>query len=92
MVVLCVLAAVLLIRQQPVPDPGAAKTGAGASGLALNAALPDGAQLNQWANLDAPLEAETQLVIGDARRALDSLTKNFVPEELLASWSAKDGE
>ncbi len=54
--------------------------------LALNVDLPSPAQVAQWTKkLDAPLEDESKLVLGDAQAALNSLARGFVPENLLAS-------
>jgi hypothetical protein len=56
--------------------------------LALKVNLPSVAQLDHWTTrLDAPLEQETQLVLLDARTALDTLARSFVPEGFLATAS-----
>ena len=54
--------------------------------LAPEVNLPTVTQLGSWTkSLDMGLEQETQLVLLDARAAIDTLARSFVPEDLLAS-------
>ncbi len=63
----------------PVGNPSAAWSAP--TELALKMKLPSEAQMNQWSTvLDAPLEHETQLVLNDAKAALDSLKNSFLPD------------
>jgi hypothetical protein len=58
----------------------------------LNALTPaPPVQVDQWLKTsEAPLENETQLVLNDAKTAMNTLAKSFLPDDLLAS-SAKNG-
>lgn len=52
---------------------------------------PPPARVDQWLKTsEAPLENETKLVIDDAKTAMNTLAKNFLPDDLLSS-SAKNG-
>lgn len=86
----CLFAAGLFWQRQPrVLDNEAQKTNSTPVALALNVNLPSPAQVAQWTKkLDAPLEDESKLVLGDAQAALNSLARGFVPENLLASSTA----
>ena len=84
---LCLLAASMIwLRQSPLPDPNASKSTSAGAGLALDVTLPSVAQVDQWTEtLDAPLEQETKLVLGDATAAINTLARGFLPTDLLAS-------
>lgn len=78
------VAALIWWRQSPAPAPSASAEVPTAP--ALNVNLPTLAQVGQWTKtLDTPLERETQLVLSDANAALNSLAKNFLPDDLLQS-------
>ena len=84
---MCLLAASMVwLRQPPLPDQNASKSTSARAELALNVTLPSVAQVDQWTKtLDAPLEQETKLVVGDAAAAINTLARGFLPEDLLAS-------
>jgi hypothetical protein len=84
---MCLLAASMIwLRQSPLPDPNASKSTSAGAELALHVTLPSVAQVGQWTKtLDAPLEQETKLVLGDATAAINTLARGFLPEDLLAS-------
>jgi len=87
-----VMAAVVWMRRPQAPDTAPTSSVPPANELALNVKLPDGAELKQWTNVDGSLETEAQLVLDDARRALESLKKSFVPKDLLASLSSQPSQ
>jgi hypothetical protein len=81
-----VTASIVWLRPSSAPLQDAAKATSLPSELALNVALPSAAQVDQWTkSLDAPLEQETKLVLLDATAAINTLARNFLPEDLLAS-------
>jgi hypothetical protein len=84
---LCLLAASMIwLRQPPLPDQNVTKSTSAGAGLALHVTLPSVAQVDQWTEtLDAPLEQETKLVLGDATAAINTLARGFLPADLLAS-------
>jgi hypothetical protein len=58
--------------------------------LAVSMAPPP-AKVDQWLRTsEAPLENETKLVVDDAKTAMNTLAKSFLPDDLL-SPSAKKG-
>jgi hypothetical protein len=58
--------------------------------LAVSMSAPP-AKMDQWVKTsEAPLEDETKLVINDAKTAMNTLAKSFLPDDLL-SPSAKKG-
>jgi hypothetical protein len=83
----CLFAAGMLWLSQPrVPARIARSPVTSPTELALKVNLPSAAQLEGWTtSLDAPLEQETQLVLLDARTAIDTLARSFVPEDFLAA-------
>jgi hypothetical protein len=53
--------------------------------------IPDENQLREWSvKLDEPLEHEMQLVVSDARSAVNSLENSFVPQKLRDTLFASD--
>jgi predicted anti-sigma-YlaC factor YlaD len=81
-----VTASIVWLRPSSARFQDAAKATSLPSELALNVALPSAAQVDQWTkSLDAPLEQETKLVLLDATAAINTLARNFLPEDLLAS-------
>ena len=82
------LAGVIWLRNQPVPDPldGFQRPLASVPAspelpLALN--LPNGTQMRQWTvKLDEPLQTEMNLVLNNTKTAANALVNNFVPEKL----------
>jgi hypothetical protein len=85
----CVLVAgVVFLRQPSTEKENSIASSQPPTEQALTVNLPVAKQVNQWTkNLDAPLENETQLVLNDAKTALDALKKSFLPENLVASSS-----
>ena len=56
--------------------------------LGLTVNLPSAKQMEEWTTrLDEPLHNETELVLNDAKAAINSLKKSLLPEELLSSSS-----
>jgi hypothetical protein len=83
----CLLAIGTLVWMRPSPSPHVPEntTASVTTDLELTVSLPTGKQVERWtANLDEPLHRETQLVLNDAKAALNSLKKNLLPEELLS--------
>ena len=75
------LAGIIWMRQPAITGQGPSAPAPALPDLAFNVALPSAAQVNQWTTaLDAPLEKETQLVLNDAKNALNSLKNSFLPE------------
>ena len=75
-----IFAGIYWLRPPVAPVGNAAAPEPALTKLALNVNLPSEAQMNQWsAALDAPLEGETQLVLNDAKAAVDSLKNSFLP-------------
>lgn len=83
----CLLATSLIwLRQPPVSDHSGLNSIPSASVQALNVRLPSVDQMDQWTkSLDAPLEQETKLVLLDATKAVNTLARSFLPEDLVAS-------
>jgi hypothetical protein len=56
--------------------------------LGLTVNLPSAKQVERWTTkLDEPLHNETELVLNDAKAAINSLKNSLLPEELLSSSS-----
>jgi len=88
----CVLAvAIVSLRRPPAAHQSVLNPTPAPVQQVVNASLPAPAQMNQWLKTsEAPLENETQLVLDDAKTAMNTLAKSFLPDDLLAS-SAKNG-
>jgi len=86
----CLVAASTLWLQRARPVHSLAQIPAPAKPV-LNATTPaPTAQMDQWLKTsEAPLENETQLVLDDAKSAMNSLAKSLLPNDLLSS--AKNG-
>ena len=84
----CLLLGVFLwLHNRPVPDQPVAQSHPGsdasAADLALLFELPNGADLSELSRkLNWPLETEMQLVVTDAKTAMDHLADSFLPEPL----------
>jgi hypothetical protein len=86
-----IIAGTVWTRRTPAPagNPSAARWAP--TEPALKMRLPNEAQMNQWsAALDAPLEQETQLVLNDAKAALDSLKNSFLPDLDEVPWHGRN--
>lgn len=79
-----VLLGVFGIREQSSPGiHGAAGASPRTALLPLNVKLPPIPQFREWTEkLDGPLETEMQLVVADARTAMNSLVENLLPDTL----------
>jgi len=81
------LGAFLWLHNRPVPDQPVAQSHPGsdasAADLALLFELPNGADLSELSRkLNWPLETEMQLVVTDAKTAMNYLADSFLPEPL----------
>jgi hypothetical protein len=81
------LGAFLWLQNRPVPDPPAAQSHPGSetsvADLASLFKLPKGADLSELSQkLNWPLETEMQLVVTDAKTAMNYLADSFLPEPL----------
>ena len=81
------LGAFLWLHNRPVPDQPVAQSHPGsdasAADLALLFELPNGADLSELSRkLNWPLETEMQLVVTDAKIAMNYLADSFLPEPL----------
>jgi predicted anti-sigma-YlaC factor YlaD len=84
--VMAVLAWVSQFSSSPASEKSPPVTIANPGELAVDMTLPSAAQVEQWTRtLDTPLEHETQLVLSDATAAIDTLARNFLPQDLLRS-------
>lgn len=76
----------LVTRKPATPSQNGFRAQAASTELALNVSFPTAAQVELWTkSLDQPLETETQLVLNDAKAAINSLKSSFLPERLLAA-------
>jgi len=84
----CLLLGVFLwLQHRPVPDPPMAHVHPGSDASAADLAslfeLPERAALSELSRkLNWPLETEMQLVVTDARTAMNYLADSFLPEPL----------
>jgi hypothetical protein len=82
----CLVAVGLWFRTPIVPTQNLSDSTPISSQQASAVNLPSVAQVGQWTqNLDVPLQQETKLVLSDANAALNTLVRNFLPKDLLAS-------
>jgi len=88
----CLLTAgIVWLHPPPAPTKIANNPVATPVELAPKVNLPTVTQLDSWTkSLDTGLEQETQLVLLDARSAIDTLARSFVPEDFLASASESE--
>jgi len=78
---LLLLAGILWVRHPAITGQHPSTSTPAPADVAFNVQLPSAAQVNQWTTaLDKPLEKETQLVLNDAKSALNSLKNSFLPE------------
>ena len=82
-----VLGAFLWLQNRPVPDLPVAQTHLGSDTSAADLAslfeLPKGADLSELSRkLNWPLETEMQMVVTDAKTAMNYLADSFLPERL----------
>jgi hypothetical protein len=77
----CVLGlAVFLQLHRPMTPPEGTPASQPVA-VALSLELPTAAQMDRWTtSLDAPLENEMQLVLGDAQAAVNALKQNLWPD------------
>jgi len=89
--VACVAAvSIVWLRQPPAAHPIALVSAPGQPVLNVFTPAPP-AKVDQWLKTsEAPLENEAQLVLDDAKTAMNTLAKSFLPDDLFAS-SAKNG-
>jgi hypothetical protein len=81
------LGAFLWLQHRPVPDPPVAQSHPGSDASTADLAslfdLPNGADLSELSRkLNWPLETEMQLVVTDAKTAMNYLADSFLPEPL----------
>jgi hypothetical protein len=89
----CVVAAgVFWLRRPPAVHELAIKSAPAPAQAVVNVDTPPPpVRVDEWIKTsEAPLENETQLVLDDAKTAMNTLAKSFLPDDLLAS-SAKNG-
>jgi hypothetical protein len=71
------------IVSKPAPAP--------AQQVLAASVAPPPAKVDQWLKTsEAPLENESKLVIDDAKTAMNTLAKNFLPDDLLSSSARKE--
>jgi hypothetical protein len=86
-----VVIGIVSLRQPAATHPIALKPTPVPAQQVVNASVPASAQIEGWVKTsEAPLENETELVVNDAKTAMNSLVKSLVPDNLLAS-SVKNG-
>ena len=85
-----VVAGTVWLRRPPTPHQIASKPVPVPTQQVLNASVPAPTRVNQWLETsEAPLENETQLVLNDAKTAVNTLAKSLLPDDLIGS-SAKN--
>ena len=80
------LAGVLWLRNPPAPGRSmglrASRAVTASSVFPMVMELPDARRLRQWTEtLDRPLETEMELVVNDAKMAINSLANSFISEK-----------
>jgi hypothetical protein len=78
-----------LVLRRSRPGPGADNENPDwRDAVALLSQWAGGNDMVAWGNkVDEPLETELRLVVSDARNALGSLSRSFLPEEIARRWS-----
>jgi hypothetical protein len=86
----CVLViGIVWLRPPPAPNRIAIESTSAPAQQVLKVSL-NAAQVDRWVETsEAPLENETKLVLDDAKTAMNTLAKSFLPGELLTSASQR---
>ena len=81
----CLFAAVGLWLRAPTPPSIVTESPFGQENPVLSVKLPSTTEVGEWARtLDTPLQNETELVLDDAKAAVQTLAQSLLPADLVA--------